>query len=166
MSKGDGLKIGIRFTESLVGDVSGNEIAFDITGQEYKYINGSLIDCNYVINSVQVHPTVENAILLTVDWWGKFNNVEGGLKVSYDSAKGNLQGIGGAVESFEATFTPEDLVPTPNPNVEEYISVAPNITVNFNPMEWLKGYESESHTITVSPVAVTVALTDVSIINP
>ena len=41
MSKGEGLKIGIRFTEDLVGDISGNENAFTVTGKEYKYVNGT-----------------------------------------------------------------------------------------------------------------------------
>ncbi len=53
MSKGDGLKIGIKFTEDLVGDISGNESAFTITGQEYKYVNGPLIDGEYEVQSIE-----------------------------------------------------------------------------------------------------------------
>ncbi len=53
MSKAEGLKIGIKFTDDLVGDVSGNESAFTITGQEYKYVNGPLIDGDYQVKSVE-----------------------------------------------------------------------------------------------------------------
>lgn len=53
MSKGEGRKIAIKFTEDLVGDVRGNESAFTITGQEYKYVNGPLIDGNYLVDKVE-----------------------------------------------------------------------------------------------------------------
>lgn len=56
MSKGDGLKIGIKFTEDLVGDVTGNESAFTITGQEYKYVDGPLIDGDYLVDKVERYP--------------------------------------------------------------------------------------------------------------
>ena len=56
MSKGEGLKIGIKFTQDIVGDISGNELAFKVTGQEYKYINGPLIDGDYQIASVERYP--------------------------------------------------------------------------------------------------------------
>lgn len=53
MSKGLGQKIGIKFTEDLIGDVSGNESAFTITGQEYKYVNGPLVDKEYQVARVE-----------------------------------------------------------------------------------------------------------------
>lgn len=56
MSKSEGLKIGIKFTEDLVGDVSGNESAFKVTGQEYKYVGGPLIDKQYVVDKVERYP--------------------------------------------------------------------------------------------------------------
>ena len=57
MSKSDGLKIGIRFTEDIVGDISGNESAFTITGKEYKYVHGALIDKEYQVDKVERYPT-------------------------------------------------------------------------------------------------------------
>lgn len=56
MSKSLGQKIGIKFTEDLVGDVSGNESAFSVTGQQYKYINGVLIDGDYQIDKIERYP--------------------------------------------------------------------------------------------------------------
>lgn len=163
-NKGEGKQIAIKFTEDLIGDVGGNESAFAITGKEHKYVNGSLLDKVYTLINVEPHPTEPRSILLTLDWWSRFNNVIGDLTISYNATKGNLQGAGGAVESFEVSFFPEDLVLTPNPNVEEYISVAPSVSATFLPVEYHKAYETE--TITVSPVTVTATLTHTSIINP
>lgn len=56
MSKGLGQKISIKFTEPIVGDVKGNESAFTIIGQEEKYINGSLINKTYEVESVINYP--------------------------------------------------------------------------------------------------------------
>ena len=53
MSKGLGQKIAIKFTEDLVGDVSGNENAFTIIGQEYQYVNGPLVNTIYDIENVE-----------------------------------------------------------------------------------------------------------------
>ncbi len=60
MSKADGLKIGIKFTEDLVGDISGNESAFSITGKEYQYVNGNLIDKMYIIEKIERYPTISS----------------------------------------------------------------------------------------------------------
>ena len=56
MSKGLGSKIGIKFTDDLIGDVAGNESAFSVTGKEYNYINGPLIDKEYLIDKVERYP--------------------------------------------------------------------------------------------------------------
>lgn len=53
MSKGKGRKIAIKFTEDLVGDVSGNEDAFTITGQERIHVDGEFIDGDYQVESVE-----------------------------------------------------------------------------------------------------------------
>lgn len=66
MSKGDGLKIGIKFTEDLVGDVSGSEDAFTITGKEYKYVNGPLVNKEYQVDKVERYPVPKK-------WVGDFS---------------------------------------------------------------------------------------------
>lgn len=55
MSKSLGSKIAIKFTDDLIGDVTGNENAFKVTGKEYKYVKGPLIDKNYIIDKVERH---------------------------------------------------------------------------------------------------------------
>ena len=165
MSKSDGLKIGIRFTEDLTGDVSGSVSAFSITGKEYKYVHGALMDKIYTVVSVEPHPTEPKSILLTIDWWSRFNNIEGDLTISYDASKGSLEGAGGAVESFEIEFTPEDLIQTPNPNEEELIKAYPyEIVLDLNELEYKNGYLEE--TIKAYPYAIVLTLTDVGEINP
>lgn len=56
MSKSEGLKIGIKFNEDLAGDVNENKSAFTITGKEYKYVNGSLLDKTYIVDKVERYP--------------------------------------------------------------------------------------------------------------
>src|SRR5690606_18192532 len=123
-----------------------------VTGKEYKYVNGELIDKSYQVVSVESHPTEPKSILITMDWWGRFNNVNDKLKVLYDASKGSLVGAGGAVESFEIEFTPQDLVQTPNPNEEELIKAYPYEIVldlkevdiiNVIPEETIKAYPYE-----------------------
>ena len=169
MSKGDGLKIGIKFTEDIVGDVSGNKNAFTITGKEYKYVNGVLINKTYSpIISVEKHPTVPNSILLTMDWWRRFNNVEGQIAISYDATKGSLTGAGGAVESFEVSFNPQDLIQTPNPNAEELILAYPyEILLELKDMERINAYaKDDTNLIKAYPYEIVLDLKDVSEINP
>ncbi len=56
MSKGLGQKIAIKFTEDLVGDVTGSKDAFTVTGKEYQYVNGPLIDKEYQVEKVERYP--------------------------------------------------------------------------------------------------------------
>lgn len=145
----------------------GNEVAFNIPGKEYKYVRGPLLDREYKPISVERHPTVDKAILLTFPVRGEFNNAEGALTVEYDATKGNLSGQGGAVESFTEVFTPTDLKQTLNPGVEETITVSPTqVIADFLKVEYIKGYTIEAEKLTASPVTVAVELLHTSIINP
>lgn len=56
MSKGEGRKIAIKFTDDLVGDVAGNEGAFSVKGKEYNHVDGVLIDGDYQIETVERYP--------------------------------------------------------------------------------------------------------------
>lgn len=105
----------------------------------------------------------QDRILITMDWWGKFNNAEGALTVEYDATKGNLSGAGGAVESFSVSFTPKDLVPEPNPGIREYITVAPSVQIKFITLEYVNAYEEEH--ITAVP-SVQIRFEEKGVINP
>jgi len=165
MSKAEGKSIVIKFTEDLVGDVAENILAFTVTGKQYKYVHGPLLDKTYGVDSIEIHPTVLKALLLNMSLFNNFNNVEGNLTVEYDATKGNLSGTGGVVESFIEVFTPTELIQTPNPNVEEYIAVAPiEVVADLLDIEYPKAYGDEI--ITVAPFEVTATLIDVEDINP
>lgn len=151
----------------LEAEAMGNEGAFNLPGKEYKYVRGPLLDKEYKPISVERHPTVDKAILLTFPIRGEFNNAEGPLTVEYDETKGNLSGQGGAVESFTEVFTPTGLKQTPNPGIEETITVSPTqIIADFLKVEYIEGYGIEAETITAAPVTVTVELLHTSIVNP
>lgn len=144
---------------------AGNELAFTISGKEYQYVNGNLLDKTYKPISVELHPTEPKSILITMDWWGRFNNVEDKIKVLYDASKGSLTGAGGAVESFEIEFLPEDLVQTPNPNEEELIKAYPyEIIADLKEVTFNNVYPQE--TVRAYPYSIVLNLIDVGEINP
>jgi hypothetical protein len=144
----------------------GDKIAgFTVKGQQYKYINGPLLDKEYVIENVSAHPTIDKAVLIEFNTFGRFPTVEGNLTVEYDATVGNLAGRGGFVESFVEVFTPTDLAPEPNPGIQETVTVAPaTLEVDFIPVEYVNRYAEE--TITVAPATLEVELIHISIINP
>lgn len=164
-TKSQGGKITIKFTEEILGDISGNTAAFSVTGQQYKYVHGPLLSRTYQIQSVAHHPTEPKAILLTFAPLSRFPTVEGDLTVSYNSSLGNLAGLGGAVESFSIPFAPTDLVPEPNPGIYETITAVPTIAVEFLTVEYAKAY-APVETLTAAPASITVALIRTDIINP
>jgi hypothetical protein len=136
-----------------------------VTGQEYKYINGPLLDKEYQIVSVENHPTVDKALLLTMHPLSRFPTVEGNLTVEYDASVGSLAGRGGPVESFIETFTPTDLVPEPNPGIEESVTVAPvELLAELVEITYSKGFAEE--TLSAAPAELTVDLVYVGVINP
>lgn len=144
----------------------GQESAFKITGDEYKYIRGPLIKKQYEVLKVEPHPTLDDKhILLTMHPQSRFPTVEGKITVEYDSIKGTLQGVGGFVESFINTFTPSDLIPEHNPGIEENISIsAVEVTAEVIDVGYTETYNIEN--ITVSAVEITVEVVDVGEINP
>lgn len=136
---------------------------FTISGKEKVYVGGPLVDKQYPIQRVMRHPVEVNTILIITNDFIRFNDVEGALKINYNSLVGNLSGITGKVESFEVTFSPTDLEPKPNPHVAETINVSANAIVDFIRIYYTNAYVSE--TITVSALA-TIDFIYVGVINP
>lgn len=137
---------------------------FTVSGNEYQYVNGPLLVREYKIVKGELHPTVENAILLTTHPQERFNNVEGPLTVQYDQSQGSLRGRGGPVEGFTKVFTPTDLEPKPNPGIEENLAVSTEANVDFIKVTYGQAYAEEEQ-LTVSATA-TVDFIYVGVINP
>ena len=163
MSKGRGKKIAIKFDKPLLGDVSGNEAAFTVTGMERNPLfYGEPALKEYHVAAVERYPETDDTILLTFDEANRFNNVEGDITVAYDQNVGNLSGIR-AVESFEVSFTPEVLEPSP---VDEHIiTVRGEPVVDFIPTVPVDNDEHE-HTVTVTGTGVLVDFIHVEDIPP
>lgn len=167
MSKGEGKKIGIEFTNALVGDVSGNVSAFTIKGKEHKHTNGPLLDKTYEIASIESHPARDNSLLITMKEGHNFNNVSGNLTITYDKNMGTLSGVVGEVESFTRAFKPTDLVPEPTPGVSETISLAPTrLDIELAPIEYVDVFIEETERIAVAPTSLEVELIHIDIENP
>jgi len=149
----------------------GNEKAFSVAGQEYQYVNGPdnngpIIDKTYSIESVEIHPTIGKALLLTVKPYEEFDSVIGTVTVAYDATKGNLSGRGGRVESFSVGFLPAGLIPTPDVGITDNLSVAPPAIISeLKRVTYINAYDDKDK-ITVAPGAITVSLLEAAIINP
>lgn len=107
--------------------------------------------------------TPQDKILITMDWWGRFNNALGNIKVQYDSTKGTLQGSGGPVKSFTEEFMPTGLVQKPNPGPVENFKITAATAVDFIKIEYNNRYAAENFKITA---AATITLTFVGVVNP
>lgn len=169
MSKGDGQKIAIKFDKPLLGDVTGNESAFTITGMVRNPLKvGELQPKVFSVASVERYTIDEeeqpDTILLTFDTYNRFNDVEGDITVAYNQSLGTLRGTR-PVESFSVDFTPTDLEPTP---IDEHtITAGIDLTVDLIDLEFTEIYADHNvtHTATAG-IDVTVALINIEDINP
>lgn len=141
------------------------DFAIDVTGfQRFLAFSESELT-RYPIVGIEKHPVAENTILLTFHEDFTFRNVDGPLTVKYDASKGNLIGFGGAVENFEVSFQPIDLVRRPKPHVVETIIVTQQSQVDLVKMSYHNRF-SEHGTLTISFAEATVELIYISIENP
>lgn len=165
MSKGDGQKIAIKFDKPLLGDVSGNESAFTITGMVRNPLKvGELQSKTFQVESVERYGEAPDTILLTFDTYNRFNDVEGDITVAYNQNLGTLAGTR-PVESFSVDFTPTDLEPTP---IDEHtITAGIDLTVDLIDLEFTEIYADHNvtHTATAG-IDLTVALINIEDINP
>jgi hypothetical protein len=153
-------------------NLSGNEDAFAVTGQEHLYTdgpdnNGNLINKTYPISLVQTHPTEPKTIQLIMA--DSFRNVQGSITISYNQALGNLAGRGGAVTSFEETFTPQDLVEGLTDRrgafgTHEHIDASIGGTVELKYITKLQGYSAPEYI--EASIGGSVQLIHINDINP
>lgn len=110
--------------KALLAKPVGNEQAFEVKGKVLTYEPyGLLVDEIFEVVSVTAHESIENALLLEIDDYDRFESVIGDLTVTYTRVRGNLSGAGGAVEDFAISFQPEGLVWKGDQNDAEHISV-------------------------------------------
>lgn len=151
----------IYISELELQSAYGNERAFTVTGQEYNYVpNGTLETVEYSVASVTVHPIEENALLLVIVANDRFESVVGDLTVAYDATKGTLAGLGGPVESFSVSFTPEDLVAKPHQNDQENIEISAIVATGTLTQVYYTGTK-EDENIEIAGITATGILTHV-----
>lgn len=89
----------------------------------------------------------QDKILIIMDWWGKFNNVEGELTIAYDSTRGSIAGGGGPVESFSESFVPEDLIKRINPGHPHTFEVDPTADISFVKIYYKHRFSQETFSV-------------------
>lgn len=140
---GDGAYIKINFTENLVGNITGNKDHFIVTWEQYDFVpNGELIEQSYPPTGVYPAGT-DDSIVLEMPTLHRFYNAVGKIKVTYDGI-GTLAGKNGAVEAFEVSFTPTDLIPKPNQNDQNHLEIVSAVsTTNLIHVDYTDSYTSE-----------------------
>lgn len=143
----------------------GNELAFTISGEQYQYVNGPLIEVNYQVTSVELHADYpdDKHLLLTFHPQSRFNNAEGNLTVAYDQSIGNLRGRGGFLESFTEVFLPVSLEPKPNPGLDGHLHIEATPATFFTKVYYVPAYSNET---IVTSIEVDAVLTFVGVVNP
>ena len=141
--------------------------AIRVTGLQRDYVRGDLKEIDYAIKSIEHHPTEENTILITLhdNYQEAFDEVEGLLTIEYKGQLGNLIGYGGALEDFIVSFSPIDLLQSPNPGIEERLTVSANTTSILVPITYHNIYDL-NETIRVVGLSFSTQLIYSSIENP
>ena len=158
MSKGEGAKIALQFTQDITSDVSSLATAFAVSGSQLQHVDGILIAGDYQVNDVAKVDGNKKKLILNMKPLKRFNNVVGSITVKYDAALGNLAGCGGTVGSFTTDFIPTELIPKINPWQRERVSVAVALNVLATKVYYSNAYESEH--ITCAAI-LTVSVTNV-----
>ena len=148
--------------KALLAKPVGNEQAFDITGKVCTYApDGELVDESFEVASVSRHETVENAILLEINDYDRFESVIGELTVSYTRARGNLSGAGVAVEDFAISFQPEGLVWKGDQHNAEHISVTASASGDLIRVYFSAVQDAEHVEVNLSAVGVLTHIDDI-----
>lgn len=144
-----------------------DEKAIMVTGLQRDYVVGELKEVDYAIKKIEHHPTEENTLLITLhdNYQEAFDEVEGAITIQYKGKLGNLIGYGGALEDFTVGFYPTDLISSPNPGIEERLTVGVNTGAVLIPVTYHNIYDL-SERIRVVGLTITTQLIYSSIENP
>lgn len=148
--------------KALIAKPVGNEKAFEVKGKVCTYApDGELVEETFDVVSVSLHDTVENALLLEIDDFDRFESVVGDLTVSYSRVRGNLSGTRGAVDDFSFSFPPEGLVWKGDQHDAEHISVTLNASGNFIRVYYSDVQEAEHIEVSLSATGVLTHIDDI-----
>lgn len=158
--KGDGAAIKITFDKSLTGEASGNQSHFTVTAKEYNWVpNGALQSVVKTVLSTAAGSTAKEVILNMAGLTRFESAVE--LTVTYDGL-GTLAGSTGNVEAFSQTFVPQELVPKPDQNDAEHISVSVAPTGLLTQINYTSTAEQEMGHLAIASITVTGVLTHIN----
>ena len=133
---------------------TGNEVAFEVTANEYEHILGDLIKTNYEVTLVEPWQDTKH-VLLKINPFTRLRKPDGNITVKYTRELGNFYGGGGNVEDFEMLFTPSDLLIIPNPWHREFISTAlENYLLNFIKVTYRDGFAIQNVSVSLSGFAI------------
>lgn len=124
MAKADGVKIRLTFDRALIGGVLDAAAHFKVQISRPRYSPGGTLSA-VLLDVIGVEQEDETTLALTLAS-GNLSSLQtavGSAAVIYDGA-GPLEGEGGPVEPFTASFTPEDVTFKPDVDDPEHIELA------------------------------------------
>lgn len=144
-----------------------DEKAIKVTGIQRDFVGGELKEVDYAIKKIEHHPTEGNTLLITLhdNYQEAFDEVEDVITIQYKGQLGNLIGYGGALEDFTVGFYPTELIPSPNPGIEEILTVSVNTLTVLVPITYHDIFDL-SERIRVVGLTITTQLIYSSIENP
>lgn len=139
------------FTAHDSGDPVADLPAGDLTGY-YLWVQVTLTATTPAVVPVVISLKLVDVLdpmkglVIDIDPYDRFNDVEDTLTVAYDATKGNLRGLGGPVASFSQVVTPDGL--SPRPDVGHNIDIVAEIDValDFLAIWYTRMYEEETIT--------------------
>ena len=124
--------------------------------------DGNLIgtQSNRTVVGVMTHPSVENALLITLDSSERLDECWKPVVLAYDGS-GSLTGYGRPVEAFEVAFEPQGIAYKGDQNDEEHIEIS-SITASGTLIRlYYSDYKSTDEHIEISNITATGILTHV-----
>lgn len=158
----EGTEVALRFSQSLVGDITGNETKITVTGQTYEYVpNGELESASRTVTAVSNDSDDDTVIYLKfADGNTKsIKNMVGTVAIAYSG--GTLKGLGGPVADFIFEFLPTDLAPKHHPNVSEHVEAEVDVNADLIKVYYTDTSEPEHIEAVVTPIGNLIHVDDI-----
>ena len=158
----EGTDVALRFSQSLIGDITGNETKITVTGQTYEYVpDGELENASRTVTAVTADSDDDAVIHLKfADGNTKsLRNMVGNVAIAYSG--GTLRGIGGPVADFIFEFAPTGLEPKHHPNVSEHVETEVDVNATLTKVYYTDTSEPEHIETVVTPSGNLISVDDI-----
>lgn len=158
----EGTEVALRFSQSLVGDITGNETRIAVAGQTYVYVpDGELESASRTVTAVSESSDDDTVIYLKFAEGNtkSLRNMVGNVTITYSG--GTLKGIGGPVADFIFEFAPTGLESKHHPNVNEHLEAEVEVNATLTAVHYTDTSEPEHIEVVVTPTGNLIHVDDI-----